>query len=109
TLENGKSYNEDYSLEDSMVCFRRQIWIPDDNSLRLLVAGYSHDTKVAGHFGKHKTIDIIRWDFYWPDLNKWIAKYVRECHACQWNKNVWHREYGLLQPLEIPYVAWTSI
>ena len=108
-LENGESCNEDYTLEDGMVCFRRRIWIPDDNSLRLLVAGSSHDTKVAGHFGKHKTVDIVRRDFHWPDLDKWIAKYVRECDACQRNKNVRHREYGLLQPLEIPYAPWTSI
>ena len=65
--------------------------------------------KVAGHFGKHKTVDIIRCDFYWPDLDKWIAKYVKECDACQRNKKVRHREYGLLQPLEVPYAPWSSI
>ena len=59
-LEKGESVNEDYTLEDGMVCFRRCIWIPDDNSLRLLVANTSHDTKVVGHFGKHKTLDLIR-------------------------------------------------
>ena len=59
TLEKGETFHE-YSLEDGMVCYRKRIWIPDDNSLRLLVAGTSHDTKVAGHFGKHKTLDLIR-------------------------------------------------
>ena len=65
--------------------------------------------KVAGHFGKHKTVDIIRRDFYWLDLDKWIAKYVKECDACQRNKKVRHHEYGLLQPLEVPYALWSSI
>src|SRR4051794_19620635 len=63
-LEKGAECNDDYSLEDGMVCFRRRIWIPDEISLRLLVANLSHDTKIAGHFGKHKTIEIIRRDFY---------------------------------------------
>ena len=58
-LERGETFHE-YSLEDGMVCYRRHIQIPDDNSLRLQVAGTSHDTKVAGHFGKHKTLDLIR-------------------------------------------------
>src|SRR5437762_1515114 len=107
-LERGETFHE-YSLEDGMVCYRRRIWIPDDNSLRLLVAGASHDTKVAGHFGKHKTLDLIRRDFHWPSLDKWIAKYVKECDHCQRNKTVRHREYGLLQPLEIPYAPWSSI
>ena len=59
-LEKGKSVDDDYTLEDGMVCYRKRIWIPDDNSLRLLVTNTSHDTKVAGHFGKHKTLDLIR-------------------------------------------------
>jgi len=109
-LEKGDSYgNDDYTLEDSMVYYRRRIWIPDDNGLRLLVAGSAHDTKVARHFSKHKTLDIIRWDFYWPDLDKWIAKYVKEYDPCQRNQTLRHREYGLLQPLEIPYAPWSSI
>ena len=82
-LERGESCNDEYSLEDGMVCYKRRIWIPDDNALRLLVASSAHDMKVAGHFGKHKTVDIIRCDFYWPDLDKWIVKYVKECDTCQ--------------------------
>ena len=77
--------------------------------MRLLVASSAHDTKVAGHFSKHKTVDIIRRDFYWPDLDKWIAKYVKECDVCQRNKKVRDHEYGLLQPLEVPYAPWSSI
>ena len=59
-LEKGESVNDDYTLEDDIVCYRRHIWIPDNNSLRLLVANTSHDTKVVGHFGKYKTLDLIR-------------------------------------------------
>ena len=59
TLERGKTFHE-YSLEDSMMCYQKCTQITDNNSLRLLVAGISHDTKVAGHFAKHKTLDLIR-------------------------------------------------
>ena len=82
-LERGESCNDEYSLEDGMVCYKQRIWIPDDNALRLLVASSAHDTKVAGHFSKHKTVDIIRHDFYWPDLDKWIAKYIKEYDTYQ--------------------------
>ena len=70
TFKKGdSSCSDDYTLEDSMVYFRRRIWIPGsdgssksgrDNGLRLLVAESAHDSKVAGHFGKHKTLDIIQ-------------------------------------------------
>ena len=59
-LEKGKSVNDDYTLEDGMVCYRRCIWIPDDNSLRLLVANTSHDTKIIGYFIKYRTLNLIR-------------------------------------------------
>ena len=63
-LEKGVECSDDYSLEDGMVCFRRRIWIPKENSLRLLVVNLSYDTKFARHFSKYKIIDIIRRDFY---------------------------------------------
>ena len=35
--------------------------------------------------------------------------YVRSCDECQHNKLSRHARYELLQPLHIPFVAWTSI
>src|SRR2546429_2593389 len=37
-LERSESCNDEYSLENGMVCYKYQIWIPDNNALRLLVA-----------------------------------------------------------------------
>ena len=39
----------------------------------------------------------------------WIYDYVRSCDECQDNKSQRHAKYGLLQPLEVPYAARTSI
>jgi len=35
--------------------------------------------------------------------------YVRSCDECQHSKSPRHAKYGLLQPLEVPYAAWSSI
>jgi len=35
--------------------------------------------------------------------------YVRSFNECQHKKSPRHVKYGLLQPLEVPYGAWTSI
>ena len=42
-------------------------------------------------------------------MANWINYYVRSCDECQDNKFPRHTKYGLLQPLEVPYAAWTSI
>jgi len=38
-----------------------------------------------------------------------MNNYVRSGDKCQPNKSQRHSKYGLLQPLEVPYAAWTSI
>ena len=35
--------------------------------------------------------------------------YIRSCDECQHYKSPRHGLYGLLQPLQIPFAAWTSI
>jgi len=64
---------------------------------------------MAGHFGQQKTIDLVTRNFHWKKLNEWINNYVRSCNECQNNKSPRHANYGLLQPWEVPYTAWTSI
>jgi hypothetical protein len=38
-----------------------------------------------------------------------IIEYVRSCLEYQKDKVTYHKPYGLLSPLELPYVPWTSI
>jgi len=68
-----------------------------------------HDTKVAGHMGQDKTIELIRRNFWWPKMNERITDFVRSCPECQKNKASRHQPYGLSSPLELPYAPWQSI
>jgi transposase InsO family protein len=38
-----------------------------------------------------------------------IIDYVRSCLECQKDKAAYHKPYGLLSPLELPYTPWTSL
>jgi transposase InsO family protein len=42
-------------------------------------------------------------------MNEDIVEFVRSCPECQKNKSAKHKPYGLLQPLDTPYVPWQSI
>jgi len=66
-----------------------------------------HDTKVAGHRGQDKTIELIRRNFWWPKMNERIIDFVRSYPECQ--KTSRHQPYGLSSPLELPYAPWKSI
>ena len=35
-----------------------------------------HDSKVAGHFGQEKTIELVRRNFCWPGMDSDITTYI---------------------------------
>jgi len=61
-LKTGQDYPglQHYGIEDEMVTYERRIYIPDSNALKLKVAHQCHDAKVAGHFGRDKTLDLMK-------------------------------------------------
>ena len=74
-----------------------------------MIAKGCHDSQIAGHFAQEKTIEIVCRDFFWKGLTNWINDYVRSYDECQHNKSSRHARFGLLQPLQVPFAAWTSI
>jgi len=99
-----------YHMGLSLVhCSYRAIGSLHNNELKLEIAKRGHDSQVAGHFGMEKMIEIVTRDFNWDQLTKWMNDYVRSSDECQHNKFPRHARWGLLQPLETPYAAWTSI
>jgi hypothetical protein len=84
-----------------------KLWVPKD--LRQTVLELEHDSKIVGHFGQDKTIELIRQNFWWPKMDETIIDYIQSCVECQKNKTACYLKYGLLQPLELPYAPWRSI
>lgn len=95
-------------VEDDLIYYKGRLQIPNDNQIRLQIASDEHDSKIAGHFGQKKTLELISRNFYWPEMDNWIKAYTRSCEDCQRNKSPRHARFGLLQPLELPYAPWIS-
>jgi len=75
--------------------------IPRTDNLREDIFKLAHDC--AGHFGTHKSYDLIRDDFYWPNMRKDLAEaYIPGCESCQRNKSPTTRPTGPLHPLPVP-------
>ena len=110
-LKIGQDYPglEHYEVEDEMVTYERCIYIPDSNTLKLKVAQQCHNAKVTGHFGQDNTLDIMKGNYYWPNMEEWVRNYLRICDACQRHKTARHKKYGILVPLEIPSRTWEHI
>jgi len=71
-LKTGQDYPglQYYGIEDEIVTYERHIYIPYSNALKLKVAHECHNAKVAGHFGRDKTLDLIKRNYYWPNVEE---------------------------------------
>jgi hypothetical protein len=99
--------DERYSDIDGLLYWKHRLVIPKE--LRKMVLENDHDSKIAGHFGRDKTLELLSRNFFWPGIDKEVRDYVKSCNSCQRNKASRHKRYGLLHPLEMPSSAWSSI
>jgi len=95
------------SCENDLLYRRNLLWVPKGLVQRIMES--EHDTKVAGHMGEDKTIELIRRNLWWPRMNERILNFVRSCPECQQNKVSRHQPYGLSSPLELPFAPWQSL
>jgi transposase InsO family protein len=47
-----------------------------------LVIQMHHDKVFAGHQGIKRTRDLLKLHYYWPNMNRDVEKYVRQCESC---------------------------
>jgi hypothetical protein len=102
-----KDYNQ-FKWDNGLLFRNTLLYIPNGSS-RLQVMQYCHDNPMAGHFGIHKTLELVSRNYWWPHLREFVEDYVRSCDVCCWSKIPRHRPYGLLQPLSVPIGPWKSI
>jgi len=105
----GKEIPKNWTNKDGLHYYNNRVYIPNNEGLQTTIAKGSHVSPVAGHFGQEKRVEIVTRDLYWKGLTVWINDYGQSCDECQHNKSPRHARYQLLQPLPIPFEAWTSI
>ncbi|MBW0521335.1 hypothetical protein O181_061050 [Austropuccinia psidii MF-1] len=104
-LGKGKSI-QDYSLDSSSQILLLKDWVvvPNDPTIQLIILQKHHDSPLAGHPGKEKTLKLVKWDVHWSGMTQFIKDYVSSCQQCSRNKNIDHKKFGLLKPLPITNV-----
>src|ERR1700722_4664918 len=72
--------------QDDILTFRNCIYVPIDRRLREDIIRENHDSTLAGPPGRYKTAERILRDYWWPSLQRDVAKYVEGCETCQRTK-----------------------
>ncbi|MBW0566859.1 hypothetical protein O181_106574 [Austropuccinia psidii MF-1] len=95
----------DYTLEPQakFLLFKDRVVIPSNHELQLNILQKHHDSPLGGHPGQEKTLKLIKREFPCACMNQIIKDYVSSYQQCSRNKNIQHKKFGLLNPLQIPY------
>ncbi|QRW23572.1 Retrotransposable element Tf2 protein [Rhizoctonia solani] len=99
---------KDYKMEASLLFYQGRIVVLDVGTLQTELLRIYHDSPLAGHPGRQRTLELILHVYYWPGI--WADTYwhVDSCKTCQ---QIWKPKYSLIlpQPLELPTRPWQHI
>jgi hypothetical protein len=106
----GTIKSAEWSESDGLLMFRRgKIYVPNDRDLRRRIVEQHHDTRIAGHAGRFKTLKLVSRNYWWPQMSRYIGIYVKHCDLCNRTKVQRRRPIGELHPSETPEAPWDTI
>jgi hypothetical protein len=106
-VAKGKYIDTNYELIDDLLCWKGRLYAPERTRERIMKS--EHDSKIAGHFGRDRTMELVSRNFYWPKMEDDVRKFCNECDNCQRTKAPRHAKHGLPNPLELASKPWTHI
>jgi hypothetical protein len=76
--------------------------------MRELLVREAHGGGLMGHFRIAKSLNVLREQFYWPNMNRDVQRICDRCIACRQAK---HRvmPHGLYTPLPVPMEPWVDV
>lgn len=101
--------NGEYRQESGLLKYKGRIYVGQGTNIRTELLRACHASSFGGHSSMRATYHRIKLLFYWPRLKKEVENFVRECPTCQVTKGENVHIPGLLEPLEIPDMAWSHI
>jgi hypothetical protein len=91
-----KSALTDWKLEDRLLFFLGRCYVPPNKVLHKRIVEHYHDTLPSGHPGQFQTLELVRHNYWWPEMMIFIKNYVSGCATCQQMKVNTHLMVPLL-------------
>jgi Integrase zinc binding domain len=55
----------EWSLDNRILYYQGKIYVPGSD-LWCCITALCHDSKIAGHGGRWKTLELVSWNYWWP-------------------------------------------
>ncbi|GLB41135.1 putative retrotransposable element tf2 155 kda protein type 1-like [Lyophyllum shimeji] len=99
----------EWSEDQGVLMFRGRIYVPNIPELRRRIVEQHHDSRVAGHPDRWKTLELVSRSYWWPQMSRYIGSYTSTCDLCQRTKVRRQLPMGQLHPLPIPEGRWSVV
>ena len=66
----------EWSLSDGLLYFWGKIYVPDTSDLCRRIVVLSHDSRLAGHSGRWKTLELVSRNYWWPQMSRYVGRYI---------------------------------
>lgn len=99
-------HEEEWSLDQELILFNGKVYVPKDMAIRTEIVKLCHDSTIAGHPGRFKTLELISRNYWWPGMSKFVAAYIKGCEMCQRTKTFPSQPAGKLQLDDLPERPW---
>ena len=100
--------SSEWSMENGLLRYRGKVYVLKMD-LRWKIIALCHDSKIAGHPRRWKTLELVSQNYWWPQMCKYIGKYVSTCDMRLHTKTIKQPPMGELHPLPIPDTPWDTI
>jgi hypothetical protein len=105
----GTVKSAEWSESDGLLMFCSKIYVPKDKGLRRRIVEQYHNTCIARHAGRFKTLELVSHNYWWPPMSHYIGIYIKHCDLCNQTKVQRRRPIGELHPSETPEAPWDMI
>ncbi len=82
---------------------RKRFYVP--KTMRTAVLFHHHGSTMTTHMGKHKMMKLITAGYYWPKMDKDVARWCKSCLSCKRRKTPRPIRVGEHMPItrELPF------
>jgi hypothetical protein len=101
--------SSEWSQENGLWRFHDHIYVPMILNLQCRIVEQHHDSKIGGHGGHWKTLELISQNYWWPNMSQYIGQYCKTCDLCLRTKAQKPKPFGELHPLPIPEARWDVV
>jgi len=88
--------------EDRVVYMEGRIYIPNNKKIREEILKENHNLVDVRHLGQQWILELLKRNYWWPELKEDVKKYIQGYFRCQQNKVQHQKKSEELHPLEIP-------